>query len=62
MNPTHRAFVVYEHGIPTLYVRLIKALDGCVQSALLWYELFLYKPSNRWVSFSTLTTIVSPIA
>jgi hypothetical protein len=40
INPTHRAFVVSENGVPTLYVRLIKALYGCVQSALLWYELF----------------------
>jgi hypothetical protein len=40
VNPTHRAFVVYENGVPTLYVRLLKALYGCVQSALLWYELF----------------------
>jgi hypothetical protein len=40
VNPAHRAFVVSENGIPTLYVRLLKALYGCVQSALLWYELF----------------------
>jgi hypothetical protein len=40
LNPTHRAFVVIENGIEVLYVRLLKALYGCVQSALLWYELF----------------------
>jgi hypothetical protein len=40
VNPSHRAFVVFENGVEVLYVRLIKALYGCVQSALLWYELF----------------------
>ena len=40
LNPTHRQHVVMEHGKPTLYVRLLKALYGCVRSALLWYILF----------------------
>jgi hypothetical protein len=40
VNPAHGAFIVLEHGVEVLYVRLIKALYGCVQSALLWYELF----------------------
>ena len=40
LNPAHRAFVVLENGIEVLYVRLLKALYGCVQSALLWYEIF----------------------
>ena len=40
MNPKYIPFVVIERGVKVLYVRLIKALYGCVQSALLWYELF----------------------
>ena len=40
LNPTHRQHVVMENGKPTLYVRLLKALYGCVRSALLWYVLF----------------------
>jgi Reverse transcriptase (RNA-dependent DNA polymerase) len=32
--------VVIENGKKVLYVRLIKAIYGCVQSALLWYKLF----------------------
>jgi Reverse transcriptase (RNA-dependent DNA polymerase) len=40
MNPAHVPFVVVEHGKKVLYVRLIKAIYGCVQSALLWYKLF----------------------
>ena len=27
-------------GMEVIYVRLIKAIYGCVQSALLWYEMF----------------------
>jgi hypothetical protein len=40
MNPKHTPFVVYENGEQVLYVRLIKAIYGCVKSALFWYELF----------------------
>jgi Reverse transcriptase (RNA-dependent DNA polymerase) len=39
MNPKHKPFVVVENGEQVLYVRLIKAIYGCVKSALLWYEL-----------------------
>ena len=40
MNPEHVKFVTTEKGVKVLYVRLIKALYGCVKSALLWYEMF----------------------
>jgi hypothetical protein len=36
----YRQFVTYENGKKVLYLELLKALYGCVQSALLWYELF----------------------
>jgi hypothetical protein len=40
MNPKHKSFVAVENGQEVLYVCLIKAIYGCVKSALLWYELF----------------------
>ena len=40
VNPTYLQYVVIENGQKVLYVQLLKALYGCVQSALLWYELF----------------------
>ena len=40
MNPEHTKFVTMERGTNVLYVRLVKAIYGCVKSALLWYELF----------------------
>jgi hypothetical protein len=40
LNRKNEAFVVVENGKHVLYVRLEKALYGCVKSALLWYDLF----------------------
>jgi hypothetical protein len=40
MNPGHIKNVAIERGIKVLYVRLVKAIYGCVKSALLWYDLF----------------------
>jgi hypothetical protein len=35
MNPKYKAFVTIEAGSKVLYVKLLKAIYGCVQSALL---------------------------
>ena len=43
MNPEHKQFIAVENGVKVLYVRLIKAIYGCVKSALLWYNLFSTK-------------------
>ena len=40
IDPSLREFVVSENGKDVLYVQLDRALYGCVQSALLWYELY----------------------
>ena len=40
LNKKYLKFVTEENGVKVLYVRLIKAIYGCVQSALLWYQLF----------------------
>jgi hypothetical protein len=40
MNEKYKKFVVVEGNSRVLYVKLIKAIYGCVKSALLWYELF----------------------
>ena len=39
-NPGYEEFVVVEGGKRTLYMQLLKALYGCIKSALLWYNLF----------------------
>jgi hypothetical protein len=40
VSPEYKKYVCYENGKKVLYLKLLKALYGCVQSALLWYELF----------------------
>ena len=40
IDPSLAEFVVIENGKRVLYVQLDKALYRCVQSALLWYELY----------------------
>jgi hypothetical protein len=40
VNPKYEKFVVIENGKKVLYLQLLKALYGCVQSALMWYDLF----------------------
>jgi hypothetical protein len=40
VSEEYRNFVCYENGKKVLYLKLLKALYGCVKSALLWYELF----------------------
>jgi hypothetical protein len=40
VSSEYKKSVCYEKGKKVLYLELLKALDGCVQSALLWYELF----------------------
>jgi hypothetical protein len=40
VNKEYSAFVTVENGKKVLYLQLMKALYGCVRSALLWYELF----------------------
>jgi hypothetical protein len=36
----YEQYVTWENGKKVLYLQLLKALYGCVKSALLWYELF----------------------
>ena len=39
-KPEYKKVVVEDNGCSTLYMQLLKALYGCIKSALLWYELF----------------------
>ena len=40
LKPKYASYIVIENGVKVIYVRLIKAIYGCVQSALLWYKVF----------------------
>jgi Reverse transcriptase (RNA-dependent DNA polymerase) len=41
VNPEYEQYVLYDNGMAVLIVQVVKALYGCVQSALLWYNLFV---------------------
>ena len=40
LNKSYNEFVTVEKGKKALYLQLVKALYGCIKSALLWYECF----------------------
>jgi Reverse transcriptase (RNA-dependent DNA polymerase) len=40
MNSEYCKYVCIENGVKVLYVRLLKAIYGCVKSVLLWYKMF----------------------
>ena len=40
INPIYKEYITSENGKKVLYLQLIKALYGCIKSALLWYECF----------------------
>ena len=40
VNPEWEKYVTMENGKKKLYLRLNKALYGCIRSAMLWYNLF----------------------
>ena len=40
VDKEYKQYVTYEKGKKVLYVRVLRALYGCLESALLWYELY----------------------
>ena len=40
VNPEHKKNVVYENGKKVLYMEVLQAIYGCIESVLRWYELF----------------------
>jgi hypothetical protein len=40
MNSEYEQYVTFENGKKVIYLQLLKALYGCIKSAMLWYNLF----------------------
>ena len=40
VNPEHLKNVIYENGKKVLYMEILQAIYGCIESALRWYELY----------------------
>ena len=63
VNPRHKKNVCVKNGVKVIYLRIIKALYGCVGYVLLWYDLypktlksqgFLINPYYRCIANSTI--------
>ena len=63
VNPKHKKNVCVENGVKLLYLRLMKSLYGCMESTLLWYDIysknlksqgFLINPYDRCIENSTI--------
>ena len=46
VNPDYYKYIRHEKGRKVLYLRVLRALYGCIQSALLWYNLFTETPQD----------------
>ena len=40
INGEYRQYVRYEQGKKVLYLKVLRAIYGCIESALLWYNLY----------------------
>ena len=40
VNEEYKKYVIYENGKKVLYLQVLQAIYGCIESALLWYNLF----------------------
>ena len=40
VNPEHTKNVIYENGRKVLYMEVLQAIYGCIESSLRWYELY----------------------
>ena len=57
VNPEYKQHVGYENGNKVLYLQVIRAIYGCIESALLWYNMlsitlidFEINPYGRFVA------------
>jgi hypothetical protein len=41
VNPEYKKYMIEENGKRVLYIRILRAIYGCIESALLWYELYV---------------------
>jgi hypothetical protein len=40
VNPEYKKYIKMIHGKKVIYLHVLRAIYGCIESALLWYELF----------------------
>ena len=50
INPEYRPHVRYEGKVKVLYLRVLRAIYGCLESVLLWYN--LYSETLKQIGFT----------
>ena len=40
VNPEHKINIIYENGKKVMYLEILQAIYGCIESVLRWYELY----------------------
>ena len=40
VNPVYRKHLRFENGVTVLYLKVIRAIYGCIEAALQWYKMF----------------------
>ena len=64
VNSEHAKNIIYEQKgrkrIKVFYLKVLRAIYGCLESALLWYQLYS-STLQKWVSSWMITTCVSQI-
>ena len=43
VNPEYQDTVIYEGGVKVLYMRVLRSIYGCIEAAMLWYDLYTTK-------------------
>jgi len=41
VNPEYRKYVIKENGKKVMYRKVLRAIYGCIKSALFWYKLYV---------------------
>ena len=43
VNPEYKDRVIYEGGKKVMYMRVLRSIYGCIEAAMLWYDLYTTK-------------------
>ena len=46
VNPEYEPTVIYEKGVKVLYMLVLRSIYGCIDAAMLWYELYTKELKN----------------
>ena len=53
VNPNYKSYFQYEHGKKFIYVKVMIEIYGCIESDLLWYNLYVNILKDSGLSINT---------